>query len=123
MGGAFIDSSILSHHHIFTKYMVENSILSIKEYKQCCKLFDAILNTIECIFLYCDLKQNKNRVSERNRVNEINNESYINLLKMRFDVLYENNKNNIIKIDITDLNPYHKNDFLLFYNFITCKKR
>jgi deoxyadenosine/deoxycytidine kinase len=64
IGGAFIDSSIMSHHLVFTKYMSEHSLLTSKEFHVCNQLYEAIMNRIchECVFLYCELEECTNIV-------------------------------------------------------------
>lgn len=112
MNGAFIDSSIFSHHYIFTKYMYDTGILSTKEYKQCEQLFQQIIQFVECICIYirCSPQENINRVQQRNRVAEKNSKDFILEINHRFERYYASHKDTMRTIDVTSLNPNRKSD-------------
>ena len=117
-GGAFIDSSIFSHHYIFTKYMYDCGILTKKEYQQCEELFRQIVQIVccTCIYIQCSLLENLRRVKQRNRKLEKNDKEYICELHNRFELFYESHKANMYKIDITLLNNNEEDDIKEFLN-------
>ena len=116
MGGAFIDSSIFSHHYIFTKYMYDHRILAKKEYDQCEELFQQIVQFVKCtcIYIRCSLPENLRRVQQRSRNLEKNDRDFICELNNRFEMYYASNENNMYNIDITLLNPNEAGDVAAF---------
>lgn len=118
IGGALIDSSILSHHLVFTQYMFDVGTLDQNEYNLCCQLFNAIYDNIDCkcVYLHCDLSENIKRVINRSRNNEKRNVDFITEMNNRFDRLAYISKNPMLCIDITALSPQSDEDFVYFCN-------
>lgn len=116
--GAFMDSSILSHHMIFTEYMHDNALLAEKEYRVCQQLFDAIWSNVQChnVFLHCSLEENLSRVEKRARKFEIKNREFICMLYNKYNELYYKIQDEMLFIDITNLSPQSDDDFKLFCN-------
>ena len=112
VNGAFIDSSIFSHHYIFTKYMYDNGFLSKREFEQCEQLFQQIIQFVKCICIYlrCLPTENINRVQQRNRGVEKKDKNFILEINNRFEMYYASNKSNMYYIDITSLNPNQESD-------------
>lgn len=116
IGGAFIDSSIVSHHFIFTRYMYDTGVLSEMEFRQCEQMFQEIMRVVSCssVYLQCETEQNLLRLHQRNRDMEKNNEKYICEIKRRFDQYYDMNKCHVPSIDITFLDPDKEDDVSKF---------
>lgn len=118
MGGALLDSSILSHHMVFTQHMFDDGTLDRNEYNLCCQLFNAIYNNIDCqcIYLHCDVDENIKRVSNRSRNLEKRNVDYVIEMNKRFEILAYAQRNHMLSINITALSPHSYEDFIYFCN-------
>lgn len=105
-----IDSSILSHHLVFTKYMFNKNILSAEEFQICNSLFENILELIDInvVYLYCNSVELINRIKMRNRENELNSYNYIIDLDNMFNEVVE--QYNIPVIDISNLDVNNNDD-------------
>lgn len=107
---SLMDSSILSHHQIFSTYMVNHQILDKYEFEMCTELYNYILSntSFNTIYLHCDIDVLEQRIKSRNRTNELHDQKYIIELQKLF---WETQKHYCLPIiDISHLSPFNEKD-------------
>ncbi|MDE5990034.1 MAG: deoxynucleoside kinase [Clostridia bacterium] len=111
-----IDSSIISHHNIFTHKMLEEKLITQQEYNLCDKLYNNILEVTNCryVYLYCNCEECLRRASVRARENELRNEQMIEYVQSRLQNIHDQCGQEMSVIDITNLSPKCDRDIDLF---------
>lgn len=105
-----IDSSIISHHLIFSTYMFEHQILDIYEFAMCKNLYEMIVceTSVNTVYLHCDMEVLKQRIKKRNRKDELHSSQYLSELQALYWKAQK--KYNLPIIDISHLSPYNEKD-------------
>lgn len=111
-GGGILDSSIISHHNIFTKKMLENQIISQQEFDVCDAFYNSVFDVICCrnVYLYCELDECYRRATVRSRANEMHDKEFLEEIHLRLQNIYKENNKNFTFIDITNLDSGRKED-------------
>lgn len=113
---SIMDSSVISHHEVFTHHMYMEGILTESEYAVCCDLYNSVIELSDCRFIYlrCDEQELYRRIQCRNREHELNSKAYVSTLHQRLEFIASHNSHIVRSIDITSLSPSCKSDLEQF---------
>lgn len=115
---SIIDSSIISHHMIFSTYMNNHKIISADEFFVCEQLYSAISSVIDCktVYLYCNIEELYRRAMIRNRPLEKHQMNFLIEIEHMFKKV--TNNLDIPKIDISNKSPNSPEDYIEFVNVL-----
>lgn len=111
---SIIDSSIISHHMVFSYYMKKNKLISEDEFFVCCQLYSAISKLVDynTVYLFCDIEELYHRTTVRNRILEPHQKDFLIEINCIFENLVK--KLEIPTIDISNLSPNNEKDCIIF---------
>lgn len=115
-GVSIIDSSIISHHMVFSCYMKKNKLITEEEFFVCCQLYSAISKLVDCntVYLFCNIDELHRRTTVRNRTLEPHQREFLIEINCMFENIVE--KLRIPTIDISNLSPSNDKDCITFEN-------